>query len=687
MKFPSLLLTSVCLLPHHVAAQESDMTCSDGSVCRFADTSLPVKALMRPLRAIYAEPNEDAEVLLSNLRPFLPWYVFEMRDVDLSDPDAPEGWYQISTGVSDNPTGWARASDMVVWRSSVVVTYTNRGVGDDDAIRARTLLFGNLADLKALRDAPDAAEKAAAIIGAVEAPARSLDLAKKAGVVLIEPARFVDFKSGFYMLPVVDFEQFDFGLDGVGRNLRVAAVVPQTEKGAGDPTRLTGTEGGKDRFKNGGRVEDLQIDIKFVLDMTGSMQPYIDATREAVGRMINEIEKLGLPADTVRYGVVGYTDISGQCSDCNFVEAKDFTPDLAGANDVVKLLASSAARAKGGGDWDETVLAGVETAVQSRWRDNSLRFVVLIGDASAREGSRNGAATTAGTRSLASNAAGERTVFVLAIHARPNTISSTNNARAEAQFTELSVNPGSQTPAYYGIDVNPNKKSEVENKFITAIYELSASLVAVIEQARDGDIEAAIAGAGASTGDVSEIAKSVAGAALVEYLGEEAERPNDLTAWVSDVAFDDSSIRPLEARVLLEKKELNDLVTAMEEILSDYRKSILTSSDFFDQLQASVTSPTTGEGGGARDAKRLASAGDLLPSWIAALPYKSYLLSLTPESFTNMTPDGREKFEIDLEDKIYILKDFITDPDIWTKLHPESGSLSSVFPVPLSDLP
>jgi hypothetical protein len=351
------------------------------------------------------------------------------------------------------------------------------------------------------------------------------------------------------------------------------------------------------------------------------------------------------------------------------------------------LLASSAARAQGGGDWDETVLAGVETAVQSRWRDNSLRFVVLIGDASAREGSRNGAATTAGTRSLASNAAGERTVFVLAIHARPNSIGSVDNARAEAQFTELSVNPGSQTPAYYGIDVDPENKSEVEDKFITAVYELSASLVAVIEQARDGDIEAAIAGAGASRDDVSEIAKSVAGAALVEYLGEEAERPNDLTAWVSDVAFDDSSIRPLEARVLLEKKELNDLVTAMEEILSNYRKSILTSSDFFDQLQASVTSPTTGEGGGARDAKRLASAGDLLPSWIAALPYKSYLLSLTPESFTNMTPDGREKFEIDLEDKIYILKDFITDPDIWTKLHPESGSLSSVFPVPLSDLP
>lgn len=676
------------------ARASEDYACpDDAKVCRFSDTRLPVRVLIRPASAIYDAGGDDADVIRGNLPPFRPWYVYGAEGVDLSDPENPKGWYQVGYERDGEPFGWVRAGDALLWRSSLVVTYTNRGSGAEEDKRSPVLMFSEIGDVKAMMEASDPGAVSGGLIEAIEAG--DLDKARESGVVMMEPKRFVDFKNGFYMLPVVDFEVFSVGLDEQARYLQLAAAVPQTDEDIGRGATAVTNEDARTNAvateADGQMVaaSELGIDIKFVIDMTGSMQPYLDATRDAVGRILNRVAERGLPDDAVSYGLVGYTDEPGQCRDCAFPYARNFTPEPVSGEEIVRLLSSDpAARASGGGDWPETVYAGLREAVQSNWRDNALPIVVAIGDALSKDLGGDGNRLTAeSARSLADNAAGERSVTVISMHARPAEAGASANRTAEEQFRAIARNPGTQSDSYIGFDVSMSDARGIENAFATAVQEAGDTLVAIVERVRGGDTSSlAEERAPAPEGDVGAVVEEAVNAALVQYLGAEAVRPNDLTAWAVDVDPVNTFVQSLDVRVLMEKRDLADLVKTMESLLEQYRKAEMLGTDFFEELQAAGVGGILDEGATERDAATLAGSG-LSRSFIASLPYRSALLELTPETFANMTADDREFFEADLEDKIFILTDYLNDPDVWTKLSPDVGELSAVFPVPLSDLP
>jgi Mg-chelatase subunit ChlD len=113
------------------------------------------------------------------------------------------------------------------------------------------------------------------------------------------------------------------------------------------------------------------IDLAFVLDTTGSMQEEIDAVKQTIGAVANQLSS----AQTdVRIGLVEYKDRS----DCLLTRTFPFASDLAAFSKSVANISAS-----GGGDMPEDMHAGLAAALDKlQWRsDAAARMVVVIADA------------------------------------------------------------------------------------------------------------------------------------------------------------------------------------------------------------------------------------------------------------------------------------------------------------------
>ncbi len=117
-----------------------------------------------------------------------------------------------------------------------------------------------------------------------------------------------------------------------------------------------------------------QVDICFVVDTTGSMGPFI---KEAKLKLIETVSQLSSNSSIqLQVALVEYRDHPPQ--EKSFVtRVYALTPDLAKAQKSIEKLSAS-----GGGDYPEAVYDGVAAACRELdWREHSLRFAVLVGDA------------------------------------------------------------------------------------------------------------------------------------------------------------------------------------------------------------------------------------------------------------------------------------------------------------------
>lgn len=692
-------VSALVLLGAPALAQEGlrNFDCDGENVCRDTTTGLPVRVLMRPVAQINADADEASSVLRSNLRPFIPWFVFDERDVDLTDPENPQGWYKV--GLDPRSTeGWVRAGDALLWNTALVVTYTNPGVIEEER-RTPVLMFDTLANVQAMMSAREPEAYAAEIIDAVETGDE--DTLRARGVVSMEPKRFVDFNEGFYILPVVNFERLVRFDGSEARFLQLAAAVPQTDTdiGRGATTVFDAESRGNitsSETVTGTNAAELGLEVRFVIDMTGSMQPYLDAVVGAVTRLTTQLEESGSGAQ-IRYGLVGYTDISSECSDCRFPVAKNFFPGGAvSAEELVKTLADDpSAKANGGGDWPETVFEGMNEAVSAGWTPNSLRVIVLIGDASSNLAgtSKNPSESAAGIRSLAD----DNQVRVIALHAKPNDPRVRDDwAVAERQFSAMAANQGQEQPAYIGIEVNPSDPVGSEAAFTDAVNRLAEKFESALSKVRKGDVSVArieapaaaapISGGGEVAERVGLVAEETFAAALISYLGSAADRPTDLTAWAVDVDPADSISESLDVRILLAKSELNDLIGTLKSMLEALRRTkALDTDDFFAELQATMASAALDRDLDYSDVKSVAGSG-LVPAWLEALPYRSQIMELTQDRFAEMTADERSQLEQSLDERLNYYED-LYNSDRWVGLYPDAAELDKVYPVSLTDLP
>ena len=115
----------------------------------------------------------------------------------------------------------------------------------------------------------------------------------------------------------------------------------------------------------------VTLDLVFIMDITGSMDTYLNFAKEKILKIINKITKDSNVL--VNLGFVGYRD---------YFDSKKYPyliyPELTNKYDKVKEFISSA-KAEGGKDCED-MGAGLQEALNYKWKGNT-RFAILIADA------------------------------------------------------------------------------------------------------------------------------------------------------------------------------------------------------------------------------------------------------------------------------------------------------------------
>lgn len=112
-------------------------------------------------------------------------------------------------------------------------------------------------------------------------------------------------------------------------------------------------------------------DLLFLIDTTASMSGHINAAKEQIKSIVDDINFAFLGEAEVRIAVVGYKDHQDNPN----IQHLDFTTDV----DRVRTFIDSL-RATGGGDTPEDMLGGIQKALNSTWQ-NQTKCIIHIADA------------------------------------------------------------------------------------------------------------------------------------------------------------------------------------------------------------------------------------------------------------------------------------------------------------------
>jgi len=111
------------------------------------------------------------------------------------------------------------------------------------------------------------------------------------------------------------------------------------------------------------------VDLCFLVDITASMGVWIDATRNKIKDIVDQVQKqTGFQA---RVGFVGYRDFG----DSPQFEATDFTTDIESFLSFLKGVLP-----KGGGDIPEDVCGGLQKCLEQNW-SSGVRVLIHFADA------------------------------------------------------------------------------------------------------------------------------------------------------------------------------------------------------------------------------------------------------------------------------------------------------------------
>lgn len=576
-----------------------------------------------------------------------------------------EEWLQIGPDSFGHVSGWMKASCTVDWKVQLTLAFTN------PAGRHPMLFFKEKSDVESLLNN---AKPAAAL----EPMIASLNKNQPVPQVLArEPEYMVDQLKNFYLLPVLGSDDV---FTDTGFQVRVLNVASVSEKGSASAPAKSTDE------KN--MMKGFSASVVFVIDSTISMGPYIDRTKEAIDKIYKRIEKEQLQ-DKVKFGLVAYRSsvkaVPGLEYDAKMYvdpntvkDGKDF---LAKVHDLKQATVSSS-------KVDEDAYAGVMTALDKvDWTQFGARYVVLITDAGALDGTDSLSATHLSAEQVRQEAA-YRGVALYTLHLKTPD-GKKNHASAAAQYQELTLNPFLHKPLYYPID------SGDVNSFGTIVDSLSNAITGQIKTAWSGE-ETAGSALGASpeyTGKKADPllsdAEKLSKAMRLAYLGDKqgTQAPPVFKSWISDRDLVNQNIPATEVRVLLTKSELSDLSDVMKKIVNAANEGMISPDDMFASLRSLAATmgndPNQAKG---KNATRLGAMG-LLGEYIESLPYLSEVLSLDEETWKSWDGLEQERFIRRLNTKLNYYQRYNEDADRWVALAPDSDPRDNVYPVPLENLP
>ncbi len=659
----------LAMLATAALAELPPIQCDGKAACKEEGTGLPLMLLPRSFSHVYTSQALD-KVAVENVPEFQPLFVFRRSE---SDPPV----YQVAQSEEGPPLGWMQSDDVLEWRQALVAAFTHPGSGEE--ARQRVLMFKNREVLEALLETDDRALRFLRLYERIDARDIPGDILSK------EPEAFVDINETFYLLPVVEYAEMDLDGDEV-RLLRLASALPGERAAKDDQDVLQNPKFEKKAGKaqpDPQQIKELGMDVVFVMDMTKSMQPYIDRTKDAIASIVRQVAE-GESAKRIRFGLVGFRDDVAKVPELEFIR-HDFTPELLETAAFLQVLEKDAKAATvSSPGYSEDVFAGVEQGLDAKWRENSLRFMVLVGDASGHPPGHEQSSTGLDANMLGAIAQ-DQGIHILAIQLL-NPKYPQDQGRAEEQFGKLSAIRGSDESALEQVrtDAEADYQTAVERiavRVLDALFQLEMHGSKGLDtQPADDTGQVDDSGVG---GRMDRLMRKVIRSAMVEYLGQDAKPPRDLLVWAVDRDPTSPSMRGLEVRVLLSREQLSDLSRALDGILEAQAKADIGSLDFFDALQGlSAQSMKQPDAIGRVDSLRQAG---LVPRFIEALPYRSEITSLDRESYASLTAEQRADLMQRLTAKLNQYRKISETVDGWTELQPGSGR--KLYPLQLDYLP
>ena len=645
------------------------------------DSKVPLRILTRPGAVLYAD-SEGKKILKSNIPTFTSYYVYTRPLGEAAGSG--DGWYEIGSDDRGSVKGWMKGADLFEWKQTMCLTFSH-----PDG-RNPVLMFDDDDVLNTLIDMPEA-ERNKKLNGYYEkiekAAARKIKLEKDFPIVSIEPKMAVDNIDKFTLIPIIDYKVVEF--EGRESRLLDVLAVNSTDKDRkesdirkDDEYLINSNVSSESQAKE---VKNLKWDIVWVIDTTRSMRPYIDRVREVMLRISENLAGNQALKGKVAFGIWGYRD-SLDVKGLEYV-TRNFTPDLQDINDFIETAKNVEETKVDSVTFDEDMFSGIHDAVvDTKWRDDSIKVVILVGDAPGHKQDHKWNATKLdqdGMRQLAN----EKNTTIFAIHINPPK-SKKHNKTARKQFETLSLNPGTDHSVFFDVEA-----SDIEQFDVAAaeISEYLSNWAIDAEAALLGKMKREIIVVKPDAPDMvgpgkKEIERALH-AAVVTWLGNERNvaPPRDIEAWVSDKDLMDSTRQALEVQLLLSKAQLDAISTLLKEVIVAGETNMVSGEDFFTSLQAASAVV-------ARDPDKLAKAGNiaesgLIPDFLKGLPYKSRLMEINNEVWEGWGPDEQNAFLSNLEGKLKVYSEIHDNTEKWVSLNEGDDPDDYVAPIPLDLMP
>lgn len=595
----------------------------------------PLKVIARRPTAVRRAPASDAPVR----RPVGPMEFFFVLPAPggatrLTDP-AGGRWYRVASREvvpQGEQLGWLPADDVVEWWHREAVALLPRGSG-----RQRARFYG---DPTRWQDGftrwPDPPERDELALG-------------------IEPARAG--RAGF-VLPVLEArEGVTLDLDGSVHDLyRVAFIAAPAGPPPPPPDQALRAALG-----------DFLVDVVFVVDVSGSMRPYIDAVRQAIARVADDLR--GGHDDLrgrFRFGLVTFRGPGEAEVVCRLEEGRDHG----------RFVARVGALEDGGGvDHGEDVLSGVKLALTGMdWCELGFKQVILVGDEAAfdedNHPERNGAGMSIPELlAVAQPVQGAvRPLDALRVCRVLTTVEvqrPVNGPRLDAlrtrQFSQLAgLGEGVPFPGE-ALRFAPGEVQGMRDALV-------ADLGRRIEGARA--VAGLVEGQALPDGPVDDDPRfrgvPAPFRALIELLRPDADEVEGLPpvreAWLS--SFDAFGAAVVGERFLVSRARLRRLQQVADLVAHELEQPGVNPAVLVQMLQ-----------------QRLAAMSidhDLAPSTplsvvleiVGGLPIRTPLMALTPEQVAAMSPADRARVTAKLARMARLFGEQLAEPALWFKLDP-----------------
>jgi len=620
------------------------------------DDSLPDKLINRPASSLYVDASDTSTRVQENMQGFGVFYIIGQSP----------GWYEVSTTEGGPSAGWLKDSESILWRHNLAVRFAHEARGN----RLQVPFFGTAADVEAVLRL---AEPERLAIGQSAAGNPDQKKAIDAGAVAVQP-KLVS-RNDFYVLPIVEHRSIMPGqlpsMRREARLLRVAALkgqsaTPSSSAAASGATRLP------------------MMDVVFVMDLTSSMGPFVQATVQAMRNFSKKLESAGA-ADSFRFGLWGYKDTKPDEDFGGGKVTENFTSSLQDRQAFLQTLQSVKVSRSGAGDWSEAVFYGVNDAInKTAWSPNAMRVIILVGDASSHDLSNQEKNPSRLNENTIRDLATQNNCYIMPIYIKADTPAAGEDFdKARPQFTMLGRNPNIGGSGAMAVIERGGSATQFESN-LDSVFD---NLVSDLQSAAKGEMSALLnTPAPENPSDMASLAQSIFRGAYLDWLGAQADQgeaiASELQGWACDKDLTNTDVQSLDVVFLISRSQLDTLKKSLDRIIDAGVRSRVRGTDFFSQIQSIV-------GQVAVNPSQLGSspAAASISGFLQGLPYNSEVLSLSSEEWKSMPAQDQTALLDRLQARITYYETINADTTAWKALYDGDEPSSFVAAVPLDQLP